>query len=122
MQHAGDRVDSAGAAAAAPWMESFERSPPGDSPNPFAMPVLRSEDEQARARRQQELAGDEELAAMLAAQLRLTSPVEYHEPTEGDLRRTFGGLTVERLPRVGDSTNGTQDGPRQADGARQEAF
>eukprot|EP00928_Gymnodinium_smaydae_P032355 TRINITY_DN23458_c0_g1_i1.p1 TRINITY_DN23458_c0_g1~~TRINITY_DN23458_c0_g1_i1.p1 ORF type:complete len:206 (+),score=39.13 TRINITY_DN23458_c0_g1_i1:107-724(+) len=78
-----------GAALAEPVRSSAFPFPPGYSEE--------TEAERAR-RRQEELDGDEALAAQLAAQLRLTSPAEWGEPAElGD------DGPSSRLPRVGDS-------------------
>mmetsp|Transcript_15764 Transcript_15764/g.43068 ORF Transcript_15764/g.43068 Transcript_15764/m.43068 type:complete len:208 (+) Transcript_15764:63-686(+) len=98
----------------------------GGSPSPFRSPPLvfppgsNDEAERERTRRQQELDGDEELAAQLAAQLRLTSPAEHHVIEDSSMD--------ERLPRVGDSRSTgasavaapVPEGPGQRYGAQEE--
>eukprot|EP00929_Paragymnodinium_shiwhaense_P035649 TRINITY_DN19210_c0_g1_i1.p1 TRINITY_DN19210_c0_g1~~TRINITY_DN19210_c0_g1_i1.p1 ORF type:complete len:192 (+),score=40.93 TRINITY_DN19210_c0_g1_i1:153-728(+) len=82
---------------------TFDRAPQPSFPG-SAEPLEKSagtaadELDPERSQREQELAGDEELAAQLAAQLRLTSPAEHGPPEAHD-----GGSEMARLPRVGDS-------------------
>ncbi|CAE7275011.1 unnamed protein product [Symbiodinium microadriaticum] len=96
-------------------LDTFERAPPArpGGQSAFAYPPGRTEDEEERRRREKELAGDEELARNLAAQLRLTSPVETMPDRASD---PFGD-DDRRLPRVGDRNPAAYRGEADADRA-----